>query len=192
MTILELRARLEGGSGSGPFYNIFHIDCAAGDEEKVALAAGPVFETFYSAFGAYIYTGLVTTLWDRVVSLTDPPVIYNAGTPITINGSGPATQAAPQLAAVVSWATGLAGRSYRGRTYIGPLGSNAVQGDGHLNADFVTALQSAGADLIVDIQSIANTSEPPDLVVWSRTKSVATDILTCRVDNRVDTQRRRN
>jgi hypothetical protein len=47
-----------------------------------------------------------------------------------------------QLAAVVSWRTALAGRSYRGRTFLGPLKADGVSGS-TLSGGLVSAINTA-------------------------------------------------
>lgn len=91
-----------------------------------------------------------------------------------------------------SWRTGLAGRSYRGRTYHVGLTEQQVVANS-LDSGSRTALQGAYAQLIID----ANVNQTP-LVVASRVAGgaprpvgVVTDVLTVVVDEYIDSQRRR-
>jgi hypothetical protein len=90
------------------------------------------------------------------------------------------------VAIVITLRTGTRGRSYRGRVYQGP----------NCEAD-----NTAGAPLAVNIAAIAVqwnrfitaalAGSGVSLVVASYHLSTATDVLTCTVDSRWDTQRRR-
>jgi hypothetical protein len=107
------------------------------------------------------YTGLTTlfatvTTWTvgaKVLSysatVSDPPVIMG-GTPLTTTSGTGGTPMPPQLATCVSWRTALAGRRYRGRTYVGPLGSNAFS-QNIISAGAVSAANTAAATLITAV-----------------------------------------
>jgi hypothetical protein len=82
---------------------------------------------------------------------TNPPT-YIAATPQTstvVAGS----LAAYQLACVVSWRTALAGRSYRGRTYVGPLKTSAFAFP-DLASTTATQLASAANTMISNVNSV--------------------------------------
>jgi hypothetical protein len=77
---------------------------------------------------------------------TGQPVKYVAATPQTETGaSGVAVP--EQLAGCISWRTGLAGRSHRGRSYMGPLTQDALTAD-RMNSGWAGAVNSAAATLI--------------------------------------------
>lgn len=72
---------------------------------------------------------------------------YVAATPQTVAGGSGGVVQALQLACCVSWRTPFAGRSYRGRTFLGPLAANSVNMP-LLATSFVSAVNSAAATLI--------------------------------------------
>lgn len=79
-----------------------------------------------------------------------------AGVDCVWNGDQPASTAdsAPMQAALcASWRTGLAGRSFRGRSYIGPIGANRIDptAPDHIDPGVVTTFTSQANGLIDDL-----------------------------------------
>jgi hypothetical protein len=95
----------------------------------------------------------------------------------------------PQLAAVLSWRTATGGRSYRGRTYLGPLNGAAVANQTLVGA-FTGAANTAAATLITACK--AQVTAPWGLIVHSETAATDTPVLTGNMDSRVDTLRSRS
>lgn len=85
-------------------------------------------------------------------------------TPGNVTGSDPGVYAAP-AGACVTWRTvGVVdGKRVRGRTFLVPLGSSALQADGTPSALFMSDLNTAAAGLI---------AAAPELVVWHRPTSL--------------------
>jgi len=92
------------------------------------------------------------------------------------------------------WSTGLAGRSFRGRTYLVglPVGNNTTSAN-LLDAGYLSDLQDAYTALIADISV-----DDRKFVVASffhngsaRDTAVLTEILSVTVNNALDSQRRR-
>lgn len=109
--------------------------------------------------------------------------------------SGTGGSALPGNVTVASkWSTGLAGRSFRGRTYLVglPVGNNTTNAN-LLDAGYLDDLQDAYEALIADISVDDRT-----FVVASffhdnapRTEAVLTEIIAVAVNNQLDSQRRR-
>ncbi len=59
-------------------------------------------------------------------------------------GSGAATQTPTQVTGVIKVTTAKAGRPFRGRIYVGFLGTGSIAGTGNPTAAYVTALQALG------------------------------------------------
>lgn len=113
------------------------------DIENQADAAIQQLKTMYNAVavaglaGAWIIGDVVTE------HQTGQPPKYVNATSATSTVS-PGTLDAYQLAGVTSWKTGLAGRSYRGRTFWGPLKSSAFSKP-DLSSGWVTSVNAATA-----------------------------------------------
>lgn len=90
----------------------------------------------------------------------------------------------------ISWRTALAGRSYRGRTYLPPFHMNANDDSGgtvpHPTSAYIDGLAIQAAKLIDDLVA-ANAV----LCVYSRKLEAATTITGGYIDSSWDTQRRR-
>lgn len=132
--------------------------------------------TFEGA-AAYLKTNLIDLVktkqnsgfrWDEIRGLTvntSPPVagLYNTGFPIS--GAIAGDELAHQVALVVSHRTAFAGRSYRGRNYIGALNEADMTNGLFLNAT-VDAIQTYYDDLIAALGASGANADYM-WVVWS-------------------------
>ena len=192
MAFIRLTCETLTGTGQRGL-NIWHANV---ESTNAAAAADLVadLDTFYTALGGYFGTSTVTTIGVSCTTVEDPPLIVPV-TPQTAAGTVVTTTATPaQLAQVISWRTALAGRSYRGRTYIGPVVLGALSGS-TFSTTVVTAAQAAADALVAN----SNGSTDYQLVVLSRFSGgverpnpIGTPITSALVGNRVETQRRRN
>lgn len=91
-----------------------------------------------------------------------------------------------EVAVVCSLRTAIAGRSYRGRSYQGPVGVNAVTASGRLSTTYRDHLGNGISSFLAACNTGGNVP-----VVWSRTRQVATPITNVVVDDVFDSQRRR-
>lgn len=133
-----------------------------------------------------------------VVSILATDVSVSGGAQVTFTPIGGIVGAlsSPPLptgtTVTASWRTGRSGRSFRGRTY--HVGLTETQVDGNaLTAPSQSALQQAYTDLII----AANVIDAP-LSVCSRVSNgvlrnpaILTPVLSCLVDQYIDSQRRR-
>lgn len=147
----------------------------------------------------------LTNSWRPVASAT-ATVVSIMATDISVEGGAQVTltpvggiigaKSSPGLPSgttvTASWRTGRSGRSYRGRTYHVGLTEEDVT-DNALTTPARNALQAAYGQLIID----ASTNDTP-LVVLSRVNggvtrpfAIGTPVLSCLVDQYVDSQRRR-
>lgn len=120
-----------------------------GTPSAVVAQANTAISQLRTMYTALCTAGLVGT-WTvgSVVThhQTGQPTSYVAATPLNSTPTS-GTITAYQLACVISWKTGLAGRSYRGRSFIGPLRSAATSMP-FIAGAFVTAAQNAATALI--------------------------------------------
>jgi hypothetical protein len=142
--IFRLAAVGEGAQGQ-QLVNVWHYrqeTLTIFDEpgEDLAEAWNADLLTLYLA--TFSGGAAINTLQVRGVS--DPTYGYDfdvAGHPVGTSGSG--EELPPQNAAVVTWKTGLIGRSFRGRTYFWPM-AEANQQRGSISAGYSAALQAFG------------------------------------------------
>ena len=177
---------MTGVPGSGPDYNVWHFQDAT---DFVTLAAANAFITdltaFYNAIKSSYPTGTVITVGSSVETVLTPVVIV-AATPQIVTAPVGNAQAAPQPCLVATWRTVFGGRSYRGRTYIGPLQASAINA-GTPPTTYVTQLQTAASALV----TASNTATSYDLVVYSKKLAQANKVIQGVARGYYGTQRRR-
>lgn len=129
-------------SGPQKAVNVWHFQTADDISSlQVSDAIGRI-DTLFEAIKAYLWPG-TWTHGARVTTVGVLPPELLPSTPLTTTSS--ATQkVAAQVAAGVTWNTAFLGRSYRGRTFFGPLGTGALDGTGlQLDATFLSTLSTA-------------------------------------------------
>jgi hypothetical protein len=160
-------------SGVSVGANVFHFQVTT-PELDGAQASVDALETFYDSIKG-VYTSTTTiTIGSVVATVGETPNRFVDGvTPAVVNGTG-ATDAQPNnSAALITWRTGLAGRSRRGRSYLGPFRNGITDGDGrNLQSSFRDAFQAAADQLVDDASGPGGTT----LVVWSEVLQVATAV----------------
>jgi len=155
-------------------------------------AAGPVIGTRVIYFQEGWWTKPVKDANGNVTAKgffnTEPTIV--AATPVTsVVGTG-GVDIPPQLASVVSWRTATAGRSGRGRTYLGMLGTASMTAS-NISSAFQTALNTAAGNLISQVKALSLQGQPPYLGVWSPTRGVIREVLSGSMDATFDTMRSR-
>jgi hypothetical protein len=95
-----------------------------------------------------------------------------------------------QCAAIITWSTGIAGRSYRGRTYVGGIPISYLNDEGTRFVDAaVENYQSAGDSLLSSLDGTHGNLSA--LVVASYVHSTAAPVTRCTARQYQGTQRRR-
>jgi hypothetical protein len=177
--------------------NVFHVSVIGTLNEASVFTC---FETFYGNATTgilFLCTGQISGNPPGVnlTQLAIQPVV-NPTPPITktvsyIGGQNVQGGLPVDVSLCISWRTTLAGRSYRGRTYLPPFHSNrGTDGVSVMPAPTtatVTFVKTAAAKLINDCV----TASCP-LYVYSRKLHDGTAITNGYVDNAWDTQRRRS
>lgn len=181
-------------AGLNQCVNVFHIRTLALPTTTAEVqAVVDVFKTFYDNLASVRQGNATMTIGTRVVaddaSNTTPPQIW--GTVPRTSVIGTSSGAVPaQLAAVISWRTPLAGRSYRGRTFLGLLGG-AAQNGAVLQGSAVTTINSSAATLISGLAALSVAGGGCSLAVYSKKANVCTDIISGTTDATYDTMRSR-
>jgi len=142
------------GAGS-PGVNVWHIktnDANLSTELTQANALIGYIRTFYDSLKTYYPTATVLSLGTVTEELTSREI-----TPTMASVTGLGTGSAPQLLAlVVTWRTNIASRRGRGRTFVGPLTTSAMQSDGTPAATLITTAQDAATALIASSTAYLN------------------------------------
>lgn len=151
--------------------NSYHLFTNGGDETTGANQAITALQAMYAAVAGAYHTSVTWRIGDNVRSVDESPAQQVPTTPLTGAGTASGNQDPRQAAAIVTWLTGLVGKSRRGRTYFGPLISGVVDVDGlGPTSTWQTNFQNAADGLLA-------ASVPQGIwVVWSPTLSVNTAI----------------
>lgn len=146
---------------------------------------------FYTAHASFLTSTCFWTAGTRVLELdmedpSAPPVIKGTTAGTTVAGTG-GVQTINQAAICIAWRTAIAGRSYRGRTFMGVLAATAVAG-GTMSGGLTGSVIAAGNNLITTLAALAT---PLHLVVYSRKVPACPPITSCYTDAVPDVLRSR-
>lgn len=142
------------GAGS-PGVNVWHFRVADETPADGALevqSAVDAIHGFYMGIKNAYPASTNLQLGDVIEVSTQQPVSPSWA---TIYGNGGDILAPQMLSIVVSWRTNLRARRGMGRTFLGPLVSAAVQGDGTPN-DETLGLVKTSAQALIDASSATN------------------------------------
>ena len=171
-------------SGAYQAVNVWHFLTPTPATTTHANEAIDAVDAFFSSFPTYMRAG-TWTHGNRVVTVDNEPNFVVAATPetTTTTGSSPAPN---QVAAGITWQTDFIGKSYRGRSYIGPLSLLGLETDGQtIKTAFQVALETAATTLMAPLAS------GTQLCVWSPTGQFGNLVTSRVVRSGYRTQRRR-
>jgi hypothetical protein len=165
--------------------NTFHFGGI--DRDAVITTSQSRVLAYYTALKNILSTqwSLTRLTW-RLVGPNNPPLEHTPSPAIV--GTQTANPLPNDVALVVSWKTALAGKSYRGRTYIGGLTQNAL---GTASDGSCALIAASGTTIDTAVGSLAPLTGENKLVVYSPTLGEANVVIGATRGNRFDTQRRR-
>jgi hypothetical protein len=142
------------GAGS-PGVNVWHMRTVF-DGGPTELAQANVLlgylRTFYQGVVGDIPIGTTLSLGTVTDVATQREIV-----PSFLSVAGLGTGSAPQaLCICVTWRTEVAARRGRGRTFIGPLDTSAMQSDGTIRDNLVASTKTAAAALVTSSQIATN------------------------------------
>jgi len=177
-----------------PVVNVYNIrDTSTHTEARLQEIIDTMYEWWVDHMSPLQHTSYVlqSIKATNLTSSAGPQVIQSYTTANT--GSMTGGESAGNGAAVISWRTENIGRSFRGRTYVGGIGVNALANAQTLGTTYQADLVSAGTSLLDALEAISAT-----LCVLSRfaagvarVAGLLTQIISVVVDAKVDSQRRR-
>lgn len=167
-----------GASGS-PGANVWHMrftnaSAPGGDQDAMVEAV----RDFYTAINGDFTASTTLSFNGELRGVGDDSDSLYTATPWSVTGTG-SNFAPPADCAIVSWRTSAATRSGRGRTFLGPLNSAAIESNGTPTEGFRSGNQAAIDDLIETSDSFANGA----LGVYSRTENVFRDFVSGTMPN---------
>lgn len=180
-----------GDSGA----NIFHVTNGASDDAAVPAMLTAI-KAFYTAIASFYLNTTLITIGSSVRDIGVTPNRIVAATPLTQVGTTAGEALPANVALVTTWRTAFAGRSFRGRTYLGPS-QETMNNGGIPNAATVATIQTAATNLIAAINGVAGlrlgvfslrrTQPPASLSPFNATEPVISAVAR----SKWNTQRRR-
>jgi hypothetical protein len=183
--LVEIVCQLNGAVGSGPHYNIFHIDSSS-DTAGSSTAAVSAIKDFYTTLKPYYRSVSTMTVGYKVIDRTAVPWSFVAVTPLSVIGTGVGGPIAPQLAGVVTWRTALVGKSYRGRSFLGPFDASASGGNLWLAACGAAMLAAANA-----LVAASNAAATWKLSIYSHKHNTLAHVTSAATSQNMRTMRSR-
>jgi len=135
-----------------------------------------------------LYSSQYTLQTLRVRGITDPTYGYDRGG-LSIAGVLTGERVANQVSAIITWTTGLVGRSYRGRTFL-PVASEAQMTNGSWSNTYLGYMTAFGNAMLA-MNAVSIDFAPWKLHVWSDTLAAATPVTGFITRSVPGTQRRR-
>lgn len=143
--------------------------------------------SYYNALAAILSTQWrLTRLTWRLVAPNAPPLEHTPSTAIV--GTLTASPLPNDVALCITWKTAKAGRSFRGRTYIGGFTQSSLGTAADGSANFAS---SHGNNVNIAVGALAPLTGENKLVVYSPTLGQANEVTQAYRGDRFDTQRRR-
>lgn len=166
-----------GGTGT----NTWHFRTVAVDQLENADADGlsDILEQFYTDLDPIYPGGTVLHFDGELSGVGSNEGTYVQATDWTVTIGGGIPPLPPATSLVVSWRGQSGDRSRRGRTFLGPLGTGNLEGDGTPTSSCLTTARDAAAALVSSSDSFANGA----FGVWSRQESVLRDFVGSTVAN---------
>lgn len=164
--------------------NVWHVVTGSPADSTDADEAIVRVDAFFEAIKAFMKPGLWTH-GNRVITLDETPNRLIPASSLTTTTTG-TTNAPASVAAGITWLTDFIGKSYSGRSFIGPLSNGGVESNGlDISSTFRTALLAAAEDLVDPLTSGGR------FCVWSEKLQVGTPITGWNVRTGIRTQKRR-
>lgn len=178
---MTVKTQFPGGTGAGT--NTWHIRTTTVPVAPAPSATNTI-KAFYDAIK--VNFGLpYRWSWDGVLSevATAAPALVPVMTPWTVIGSsGGATDSGPAgVGLVVTWRSGVATKSGRGRTFIAPLPNGWFDSTGTIVDANLTTVRNAAAALVSASLADGNGA----VSVYSQKQTIGRDVQSYLVNDRV-------
>lgn len=174
---VEISNPILGGTG----VNIWHLrDNGEANPDPEIDAMIDNLADFYTTVCQWSSTRTTYSFDGELVQVGDPsPDLKTGRHTFSISGTASADDLPPANCIVVGWRTALAGRSGRGRTFLGPIPVTVNQDNGTPIETARAALQAAADNLIAQQDDPLNGA----FGVWSVKQQVIRDFASARVAN---------
>ena len=192
MPLYRVTNRIVSPGAGGDCVNVLHIRTTGTftppDPDLEILEALDAMHTTYLQMKNVWAAGSQVTVGDSVIADPYGSPQYHPYTPTPFAGADEGAVAPPHLAIVVGLRTTTATRAGRGRVFIGPLNSLAMQPtDGTVNTDRLATVRNAWNAFVADSQ----TANGWALAVYSHKDGVARDVTSAAVRDSLGVMRSR-
>lgn len=190
MSLYRVTNRIVSPTAGGECINVLHIRTVATDDgpDDNIEEAMDAMRTTYDNISNAMARNAVTTVGETVIRDPYGAPTYSDVSPRIARASDEGAQAPPHLAIVVGLRTSSATRRGRGRVFLGPLNSLAVESeDGTIRTDRLQAVRSAWEDFVADSQAANGWA----LAVYSTLDKVARDVTSVSVRDSLAVMRSR-
>lgn len=178
-----IRVTAESNIATGAV-NIWHWIIPNSSPLTEAQNAVNALGTFYTAIAGVLQAGTIA-IGQRVVTEDQTPNLIISPTVVNVATSG-GGQSPLQCAIVLRRYSNVVGGAHRGRVYLGPVDTAAIQANGRqVSTADSTTINTAAATLM------GTTTGGIQLATWSRKNRTATPITGVGVTSLLGTQRRR-
>jgi hypothetical protein len=185
------RCAIRATLGTQDVVNVVHVINAvtsapqdiANDVGHAWVAAGGSLSTRQSSFLHYVDIAVTPLDGGTATAICIPD-------DFPTDGGISATVSAAQAAAIITWSTGVAGRSFRGRTYLGGIPVTHLNDEGTLyKADILPDLENAANSTLSGLDGMHGSGS--SLAVASYVLAAATPVNRATARLYLGTQRRR-
>ena len=181
MTVFRFTAE---SSATAQAVNVWHVKTPGSATSTDANQAIVAVKAFYEAIKAFMAPD-IWTIGSRVITLDETPNRLISATVLTSTMTG-TSRAAAQVAAGITWHTAFIGKSFTGRSFIGPLSNGGVNTDGAtITSAFLAALTTGAANITPTLTGGG------EFCVWSDKLDSAEEITQAQIRTGLRTQRRR-
>lgn len=165
------------GMGS-PGVNVWHFRTTTDspDNAEVPELVDAIKDFYTGCLGLYSNDAVIQGPSTLILDPYGTPE-YRPATSWTLQGQGGGSKAPAATAVTVTWRTTSATRSGRGRTFLSPITTSAMDGDGTINTTQLTALRGAAAALVAFNEGFDNGA----VGVYSPSQNLLRDIVAYNV-----------
>lgn len=155
---------LGGAAVQGGGQSHFFFTAAGGTAADAASAVAEMYGD-WQAYMTSATTWAINPVVSIVESTTNDVVDITTVSPLSGSGTDSSGQAPPVLQGLAQWRTGVfeSGRELRGRTYIPGVPKGTITSTGVPAGTYIEAIQTAGAALLADANSVLVTYSPTHL-----------------------------
>lgn len=190
MSLYRVTNRIVSPTAGGECINVIHIRTVVsgtGEDRNIGEAIDALATT-YDQISNVMARNAVVTVGETVIRDPYGSPTYANVTPIVARTADEGAQAPPHLAIVVGLRTTAATRTGRGRVFLGPLNSLAVESDdGTIRTDRLQAVRNAWEAFVADSVSANGWG----LAVYSTVDKVARDVTSVSVRDSLAVMRSR-